>query len=94
MCDKNTNLKLFIPWQVSLPCDEAPPNLQPEILCFKFQCQFGNAKTIELLHFMFNCAGNMCITDICHGLTDGVRGEKICHMEKFQIPEHEICGEF
>ena len=47
---------------MSLPCDEAPPNLQPEILCFKFQCQFGNAKTIELLHFMFNCAGNMWCT--------------------------------
>ena len=33
------------------------------------------------------------IPDICHGLTDGVRGEKICHVEKFQIPVHDRCGE-
>ena len=25
------------------------------------------------------------IPDICHGHKDGVRGEKICHVEKFQI---------
>ena len=33
------------------------------------------------------------IPDICHGLTDGVRGEKICHVENFQIPARAICGE-
>ena len=31
--------------------------------------------------------------DICHGLTDGVRGEKIFHVEKFQISVHDRCGE-
>ena len=29
------------------------------------------------------------IPDICHGHTDGVRGEKICHVEKFQISVHD-----
>ena len=33
------------------------------------------------------------IPDICHGLTDGVRGEKIGHVEKFQISVHDRCGE-
>ena len=33
------------------------------------------------------------IPDICHGHTDGVRGEKICHVEKFQISVHDRCGE-
>ena len=33
------------------------------------------------------------IPHICHGHTDGVRGEKICHVEKFQISVHETCGE-
>ena len=36
---------------------------------------------------------NTDIPHICHGLTDGVRGEKICHVEKFQIPVHDRCGE-
>ena len=31
------------------------------------------------------------IPDICHGHTDGVRGEKICHVEKFQISVHDRC---
>ena len=26
---------------------------------------------------------------ICHGLMDGVSGEKICQVEKFQIPVHD-----
>ena len=30
---------------------------------------------------------------ICHGLTDGVRGEKIGHVEKCQISVHDRCGE-
>ena len=29
------------------------------------------------------------IPHICHGHKDGVRGEKICHVEKFQISEHD-----
>ena len=29
------------------------------------------------------------IPDICHGHTDGVRGEKVCHVEKFQISVHD-----
>ena len=29
------------------------------------------------------------IPHICHGHKDGVRGEKICHVEKFQISVHE-----
>ena len=29
------------------------------------------------------------IPDICHGHTDGVRGEKSCHVEKFQISVHD-----
>ena len=29
------------------------------------------------------------IPDICHGHKDGVRGEKICHVEKFQISVHD-----
>ena len=33
------------------------------------------------------------IPHICHGHKDGVRGEKICHVEKFQISVHETCGE-
>ena len=33
------------------------------------------------------------IPHICHGHTDGVRGEKSCHVEKFQISVHETCGE-
>ena len=33
------------------------------------------------------------IPHICHGLTDGVRGEKIFHVEKFQISVHDRCGE-
>ena len=36
---------------------------------------------------------NILIPDICHGHTDGVRGEKICHVEKCQISVHETCGE-
>ena len=27
--------------------------------------------------------------DICHGHKEGVRGEKICHVEKFQISVHD-----
>ena len=27
------------------------------------------------------------------GTTGGARGEKICHVEKFQISIHDICGE-
>ena len=30
-----------------------------------------------------------CIPDICHGPTGRTRGEKICHVEKFQISVHE-----
>jgi len=30
------------------------------------------------------------IPDICHGLTDGVRGEKICHVEKTDLEKSEI----
>ena len=33
------------------------------------------------------------IPHICHGLTDGVRGEKISHVENFQITVHDRCGE-
>ena len=33
--------------------------------------------------------GGTCIPDICHGPTDGVRREKICHVEKFQISVHD-----
>ena len=33
------------------------------------------------------------IPDICHGLTDDVRGEKIGHVENFQISVHDRCGE-
>ena len=33
------------------------------------------------------------IPHICHGHTDGVRGEKINCVEKFQISVHETCGE-
>ena len=29
------------------------------------------------------------IPHICHGHKDGARGEKICHVEKFQISVHE-----
>ena len=29
------------------------------------------------------------IPHICHGHKDGVRGEKICHVEKFQISVHD-----
>ena len=29
------------------------------------------------------------IPDICHGHKDGVRGEKICHVEKCQISVHD-----
>ena len=36
---------------------------------------------------------NVIIPHICHGLTDDVRGKKICHVEKFQIPVHDRCGE-
>ena len=36
---------------------------------------------------------NQVIPHICHGHKDGVRGEKICHVEKFQISVHETCGE-
>ena len=35
----------------------------------------------------------LSIPHICHGLTDGVRGEKIFHVEKFQISVHDRCGE-
>ena len=31
----------------------------------------------------------LCIPDICHGHKDGVRGEKVCHVEKFQISVHD-----
>ena len=33
------------------------------------------------------------IPHICHGHKDGVRGEKICHVEKFQISVHDRWGE-
>ena len=33
------------------------------------------------------------IPHICHGHTDGVRGEQICHVEKFQTSVLETCGE-
>ena len=36
---------------------------------------------------------HLVIPHICHGHRDGVRGEKICHVEKFQISVHETCGE-
>ena len=34
------------------------------------------------------------IPDICHGSHGYIRGEKICHVEKFQISMHDRCGEF
>ena len=45
-----------------------------------------------------DCSGRFLIAathrpHICHGLTDGVRGEKIYHVEKFQIPVQDRCGE-
>ena len=42
---------------------------------------------------IFSTLQRKSIPDICHGHTDGVRGEKICHVEKFQISVHETCGE-
>ena len=33
------------------------------------------------------------IPDICHGSHGYIRGEKICHVEKFQISVHDRCGE-
>ena len=33
------------------------------------------------------------IPDICHGSHGYIRGEKICHVEKFQISMHDRCGE-
>ena len=33
------------------------------------------------------------IPHICHGHKDGVRGEKICHVENFQISVHETSEE-
>ena len=40
-----------------------------------------------------NLALGKIIPHICHGHKDGVRGEKICHVEKFQISAHDRCGE-
>ena len=45
------------------------------------------------LELQYNISGANSIPDICHGLTDGVRGEKICHVEKFQISVHDRCEE-
>ena len=36
------------------------------------------AAAVTLQHWKLQCT-----PDICHRLTDGVRGEKICHVEKF-----------
>ena len=33
------------------------------------------------------------IPDICHGSHGYIRGEKICHVEKFQMSIHDRCGE-
>ena len=33
------------------------------------------------------------IPDICHGPMGQAPGEKICHVEKFQISVNETCGE-
>ena len=33
------------------------------------------------------------ILHICRGPTGQARGEKICHVEKFQNSVHETCGE-
>ena len=51
----------------------------------------------ELLNKVHMAGGKVhqggTIPDICHGHRDGVRGEKICHVEKFQISVHDRCGE-
>ena len=40
------------------------------------------------------CFRRPSIPDICHGSHGYIRGEKICHVEKFQISMHDRCGEF
>ena len=45
----------------------------------------------DLVFITFGQPGS--IPHICHELTDGVRREKISHVEKFQIPVHDIPGE-
>ena len=52
-----------------------------------------NNFTQALLVLLVTNMISVYIPHICHGHTDGVRGEKICHVEKFQISVHETCGE-
>ena len=47
--------------------------------------------TKHITHLKAKNMFQLLIPDICHGHTDGVRGEKICHVEKFQISVHDRC---
>ena len=50
---------------------------------------FGQGADMAALYIRRLLPAVLPIPDICHGHTDGVRGEKICHVEKFQIPAHD-----
>ena len=43
----------------------------------------------EVVHGAIALQPLRSIPDICHGHTDSVHGEKICHVEKFQISVHD-----
>ena len=52
---------------------------------FGGRCKNNSSKQSQLKEF----SAFVSIPDICHGHTDGVREEKICHVEKFQISVHD-----
>ena len=87
---ENTNIKLTtLPWVQHYPANPATMYLGQKNGVFPGRFETSRLMyqiTVKVLH-------STDIPHICHGPTGQARGEKICHVEKFQISVHETCGE-